>query len=316
MRIAGFAINADAGLLDGNLETLRRELDYYHKIGFTHVELSPHGVGVVCNGRLIPERMEELCGILAMFPFRYTVHGPNTMNLMDLERTETERSLFLASLEFTHAVKADILVYHSGRYIPEEHLLDTYYKDPTPAEMALMWKTEKLLLQEMAKVAKYDGISIGLENARPYLNGSPYCYAERLDQLKKMVVEVNRENVGICLDVGHAYLAARYYNFDFLTSIASVLPSIKHVHLHDNCGRASTSYEKKQVEMVAVGRGDMHAPIGWGEVPVAKVLSALKHYRGVITLELRPRYRPYYQETLAKAREMTGMKKMQDAVSI
>lgn len=315
MKIAGFAINADAGLLDGNLETLRRELDYYHKIGFTHVELSPHGVGVVYNGRLAPERMEELSMILAMFPFKYTVHGPNTMNLMNLEHTEMERSLFLASIEFTRAVKADILVYHSGRYISEENFLNSYYRDPTPAEMNQMRETEKRLLREMAEVAKQDGISIGLENARPYLNGSPYCYAERLDQLKKMVLEVNRENIGICLDVGHAYLAARYYNFDFLTSITSALPLIKHVHLHDNCGQASTSYEKKQVEMVAVGRGDMHAPIGWGEIPVARVLSALKHYRGVITLEMRPRYRPYYKETLEKAREMAGLETLSNVIS-
>lgn len=316
MRIAGFAINADAGMLDGNLETLRRELDYYHNLGFTHVELSPHGVGAVCNGHLITERLEKLCSLLALFPFRYTVHGPNTMNLMNLENTVMERNLFLASIEFTRAVMADILVYHSGRYIPEENLLDTLYRDPTSAEMNLMWKTEKGLLKEMAEEARHNGINICLENARPYLNGSPYCYAERLDQLKKMVVEVDRDNVGICLDIGHAYLAARYYNFDFLTSITSVLPFIKHVHLHDNCGRASYSYEKKQVEMVAVGRGDMHAPIGWGEIPVSDVLSALKNYQGVITLEMRPRYRPYYKETLEKAREMTGVKTLSNVISL
>lgn len=316
MMIEGFAINADAGLLDGNMETLRRELDYYLKIGFTHVELSPHGVGAVCGGRLVPERLAELLEVLAMFPFRYTVHGPNTMDLMNLAEIEMEHSLFLASIEFTRAVEADILVYHSGRYVPEEYFLDPNYKYPTPAEMNMMWETEKRLLREMAEVAKYHGISIGLENARPYLNGSPYCYAERLDRLKKMVLEVNRENVGICLDVGHAYLAARYYNFDFLTAIDSVLPLVKHVHLHDNCGRASTSYEKKQVEMAAVGRGDMHAPVGWGEVPTAKVLSALRHYRGVITLELRPRYRPYFKETLERAREMAGVENLSDAVSL
>lgn len=315
MRITGFAINADAGMLDGNLETLRRELDYYHKIGFTHVEISPHGVGAVCNSRLIPERMEELSMVLAMFPFRYTVHSPNSINLMNLDNTEMERSLFLAGIDFTRAVKADILVYHSGRYIPEENFLDAFYKDPTPAEINLMWETEKRLLKELAKVAEHDGISIVLENARPYLNCSPYCYAERLDQLKKMVAEVNHENVGICLDVGHAYLAARYYDFDFLTSVTSVLPFIKHVHLHDNCGRASGSYENKQVEMAAVGRGDMHAPIGWGEIPIAGVLSVLKHYRGVITLQIHPRYRPYYKETLKKARDMAGLKTLSKVIS-
>lgn len=305
MNIVGFAINADAGLLDGNLETLRRELAYYQEAGYTHIELSPHGVGVVYNGRLIPERMAELLKILAMYPFRYTVHGPNTMNLMNLNDLETERSLFLASIEFTRAVNADILVYHSGRYTSEENFLNSQYRIHTPSEMNLMWETERGLLQEMAEIVKKYGIRIGLENARPYLDGSPYCYAERLEQLKKMVEEVDRENVGICLDVGHAYLAAGYYNFDFLTEIAALAPYVKHIHLHDNYGKASTSYEKKQVEMAAVGRGDMHLPIGWGEIPVAGVFSVLENYQGVITLEMRPRYRPFLGETLKKARELT-----------
>lgn len=36
MRIDGFAINADAAGLDGNLAVLREELDYYAGLGFTH----------------------------------------------------------------------------------------------------------------------------------------------------------------------------------------------------------------------------------------------------------------------------------------
>lgn len=306
MNITGFAINADAGFLDGNMETMRRELSYYRESGFTHVELSPHGVGVVCNGRLIPQRMAELQAILTDFPFRYTVHGPNTLNLMNLSEPETERHLFLASIEFTRAVQGELLVYHSGRYIPEENFQNPHFQRPTPGEMELMWETEKRLLREMATIAKGFGVRIGLENARPYLDGSPYCYAERLDHLKRMVEEVDRENVGICLDVGHGYLAARFYGFDFLGAISSVAPYVNHVHLHDNYGKASTSYEKKQVEMAAVGRGDMHLPVGWGEIPAAGVMALLKRYCGVVTLEMRPRYRAYFGQALTYARELAG----------
>ncbi len=113
-----------------------------------------------------------------------------------------------------------------------------------------------------------------------------------------MVVEVDRKNVGICLDAVHAYLASRFYNFNYLAAIASVAPYVKHIHLHDNYGRASKFHEKKQLEMTAVGRGDMHMPIGWGEVPVTGTLSILKHYQGVITLVMQPRYRHYYKESL------------------
>ena len=56
MKIAGFAINADAGLIDGSLYTLRRELNYYQQLGFPFVELAPHGLGVVYNGILHQQR--------------------------------------------------------------------------------------------------------------------------------------------------------------------------------------------------------------------------------------------------------------------
>lgn len=226
MKISGFAINADAGLLDGNLEMLCRELSYYRETGFTHVEISPHGVGAVSSGRLIPGCMERLNKILGSYTFKYTVHGPNSMNLMNTGDLETERSLFMASIEFTRAVGAGILVYHCGRYIPEENFLNPRFNAPDQSQMKLMWDTERRLLQEMADIAEPHEITICLENARPYLDGSPYCYAEKLYELEKMVKEVGRRSVGVCLDVGHAYLAA-------------------------------------------VGRGDMHMPVGWGTIPLA-----------------------------------------------
>lgn len=307
MKISGFAINADAGLLDGNLEMLCRELSYYRETGFTHVEISPHGIGAVSNGRLIPGCMERLNKILGSYPFRYTVHGPNSMNLMNTGDLETERSLFIASIEFTRAVGADILVYHCGRYIPEENFLNPHFNAPDQSQMKSMWDTERRLLQEMADIAEPQGITICLENARPYLDGSPYCYAEKPDELEKMVKEVGRRNVGVCLDVGHAYLAAGFYKFDFLAAVKSIATLVRHIHLHDNCGKTSTSYEKKQAEMAAVGRGDMHMPIGWGTIPLAGVFLALQDYSGVITLEMRSRYRLYYSEALQRAREMAKL---------
>lgn len=45
-------------------------------------------------------------------------------------------------------------------------------------------------------------------------------------------------------------------------------------------------------------------PIGWGEIPYREVFSRLKGYEGVLLLELRPRYRPYYAEALQETRRL------------
>lgn len=45
-------------------------------------------------------------------------------------------------------------------------------------------------------------------------------------------------------------------------------------------------------------------PIGWGEIPYREVFSRLRGYEGVLMLELKPRYSPYYAEALQDLRRL------------
>jgi len=296
-------INADAGRLDGNLALLKEDLGRFQALGFTHAEISVHGVGAMVNGALLPERVKEVCRMLAGFDLQYTVHAPNPLNLMSRADPATEKRLLASSIQFAGAIGAEILVCHSGRYRPEEHFgLPRHSLSPQDEER--LWEAEALALQELSPVAASCGVRLCLENARPYLDGSPYCYAERLDELLRMVRTVDRENVGVTLDAGHAYLSARFYGFDFLQAVRDIRPFIRHIHLHDNFGKACASYEKKQYELVASGRGDLHLPPGWGEIPMREMFELLVDYSGVVLLELRPRYNRFLPEALENARSL------------
>lgn len=305
MDIQGIAINADASVIDGSMTVLRRELDHYYELGFTHVELAPHGVGAIYCGRLDENRVREVQALLAKYPFHYTVHGPNPLNLMSDD--DAHRRGFTASIEFTAAIGAEIMVYHAGRYIAEENFLFAPQPNPTANERDALWQQECTGLYEMGQIAaKYD-VTVAVENARPYLNVPNYCYAELLAELARMIKEVNHSQVGITLDAGHAYLAACHYGYDLLQGISLIAPYVRHIHMHDNFGRCCASWERKQYEMAAMGRGDMHMPIDWGDVPAAEILARLPHYRGIITLEIRPRYREHYREALANAQALVKM---------
>ncbi|SHM79673.1 Sugar phosphate isomerase/epimerase [Caldanaerovirga acetigignens] len=305
MAVKGFGINADAGRLDGNLEVLGHDLEYFQRVGFDYVEMPVHGVGAVLNGRLVPEQVKKIQSLLKRFPFRYTVHAPNPLNLMNFDEEKLHRELFKSSIEFAHAIGAEILVYHCGRYIAEEEFLLPHRRHVIEYEQQeLMKRAEVELLREMADFAGERGVIICMENARPYLDGGFYCYGERLDLLVEQVRAINRKNVGITLDLGHAFLAARTYNFDLLEGIKLAKPYIKHLHVHDNFGKPNASYEKKQPELVATGRGDCHMPIGWGMIPFKEIFAMLDTYDGVLMQELRPRYMPYLYEALASARTL------------
>ena len=308
MDIRGFAINADAGFIDGNLTLLKQELAYYHDIGFSHVELAPHGVGAIIGGRLERERLREVQALLAGQSLGVAVHGPNPINLMGRNPEAVDRQGFLASIEFAAALGAAVMVYHAGRYLAEEDFLLVPQPYPTPAEQQALWNREREELRSMGEAAAHYGVIIAVENARPYLNAPHYCYAESLVKLATMISEVNHPNVGVTLDMGHAYLSARRYGLDLCEGIAAVGPFVRHIHLHDNFGRCCHSYERKQNEMAVMGRGDMHMPIGWGEVPAREIFARLGHYSGIVTLEMRPRYRDNYREALGAARRMLMFK--------
>lgn len=304
MLFDGFAINADAGTFDGSLGLLREELRFYAGLGFSHVEISPHGVGAMINGRLREAKMLEVLSLLSDNPFAWVVHGPNPLNLMDRRDPDFAAEMFRASLEFTALVGANIMVYHAGRFLPEEEFLLPAQRPISASEKEEMWAQECTLLRRMGDIASSLGVVIAVENARPYPDASPYCYGEFLETLAAMIREVDHPNVGVTLDFGHAYLAACYHDYDLLAGVTALAPHIRHIHLHDNFGKASASYERKQWELAATGRGDMHLPIGWGEIPAAAMLARLPDYRGVITLEMRARYRDHYGEALENARQL------------
>ncbi len=212
MNIQGIAINADASVIDGSLAVLRQELDYYQKLGFTHVELAPHGVGAIYCGRLDRKRVGEVKSLLAQYPFHYTVHGSNSLNLMSDDVVDHRG--FISGIEFTAAIGAEIMVYHAGRYLAEGNFLLTPQTSLTSGEREALWYQECTSLHEMGQVAVKYGVMIAVENARPYLNAPNYCYAEVLAELARMIQQVNHSQVGITLDAGHAYLAACYYGYD------------------------------------------------------------------------------------------------------
>lgn len=308
MTIKGFGINADAAMLDGNLDLLRKHVEYYMEIGFDYVEIPVHGVGAMVGGQLITHRVEEVRRLLARFPMKYTVHGPNPLNLMDSKNIGWQKQAMMESIRFAAVLNSEVLVYHSGRYIPEEYFhIPRWNKNLKDKQKGELCKVEAEAISSLAEFAKTQGVNICMENARPYLDGSPYSYAEQLFLLIQQVKDINHPNVGITLDVGHGYLAAKHYGFNFLDAVKEAAPYIKHVHLHDNFGNPSTSLERKQAEMMASGRGDLHLPIGWGEIPIVSVFALLRDNEIIFVHEIRPRYQNYAKQALELGHKLMAL---------
>ncbi|OHD68143.1 MAG: hypothetical protein A2177_03400 [Spirochaetes bacterium RBG_13_68_11] len=116
---------------------------------------------------------------------------------------------------------------------------------------------------------------------------------ELVDPVVRFVRLVDRPNFWMNFDTGHAFLASRYFHFDFLESLRTSLPVLGHVHLNDNTGvfeelRITDRPRYDHLSMGyrrTFGRGDIHIPPFWGAIPFAEVFGLLKDYRGLFVCE-------------------------------
>lgn len=275
--------------VDGSLAALRRDLDAFLDFGLEAAEISIHGLDAVQNGRLDQARTREVASILADYPLAYSTHAPNPLNLMDEMQPAMHRDVLRASLAFTAAIGARCMVYHPGRYLAEEQFA-------VHPPLRLGGDARRVLLDREATILAeaaddFPEVIIAMENARPYLYHSPYCYAEKPVELAEQIRHIGRDNVRMTLDFGHLHLAARFYELDEVAEVRRLAPLIAHCHVHDNFGHCVYFNEKIQSHQLPFGRGDSHLPVGRGDIPFAQMFASfIDGYEGLLICELRSRY--------------------------
>lgn len=281
--------NINEARVDGSLKALQRDLNAFAGFGLNAAEISIHGLDGVRNGQLNRQRAAEAAAILADYPFRYSAHAPNPINLMDQEHQSLHRQVLFASLEFAQLIGAGCMVYHPGRYQVEESFGLCRPVELTNGQRDDLLAQEVEVLREAADT--FPDMTIAMENARPYLHHSPYCYAEKPAELVRQIQTIDRDNVRLTLDFGHLHLSAGFYGLDEVAEVRRMAPWIAHCHVHDNFGRSIYHWEKNQAHQIPFGKGDSHMPVGWGNIPFAGLFGAfIDGYEGLLICELRSRY--------------------------
>ncbi|MBT8037883.1 MAG: sugar phosphate isomerase/epimerase [Verrucomicrobiae bacterium] len=120
------------------------------------------------------------------------------------------------------------------------------------------------------------GLILLLENMLPHL-----LFGRTRDMLYIMG-SAESDNVGTCLDTGHAHLAG-----DLASVVHKLSSHLRMVHVNDNRGDS-----------------DAHLPPGEGHVDWRQVLSQLEHwnFRGALILELSGRHGENYHQAMSEAR--------------
>jgi sugar phosphate isomerase/epimerase len=307
MNIFGIGINADSTRIDGRLDVFKNDLERFEEVGFDYVELPIHGLDLLINGKLNKEQLNLVKEIIKDFPFKYTVHCPDKLNLMSCYANETHRDALKATIEFAGEIGAETVVYHSSCaiFIPKllcEHYYPKYGTMNCERLFDILCEKDMEYLYEAGDYAKKSGVTVAVENLWYESLVDIYTYGVYAEDLLSHVKDINHPNIGITYDFGHAYINSKIYKFDYIESIKTVTPHLKHVHVHDNFGKADKG--EKYIDRLPFGYGDIHLPPGLGDIPYNEVIKVLDKYSGVFTMEIEPRYSSYYNKSLNTAKNL------------
>ncbi|WP_284774335.1 TIM barrel protein [Agrobacterium sp. lyk4-40-TYG-31] len=282
----------NAGSTDGELASLEQELRVLADMGVDTVELALTSLDLIAGGRIIEERAERLVALTKQFSFRYTVHGLVSSNFMDPATCRYQIDAAKALAVVCDRIGARILVQHGGCLRADQL-----------AERADADRREREALHELAEFCKPYGVRIAFENIFTTELGQ---YRQTPTQIAETVKAVGHPNLVALIDFSHAYIESTYRGLNFRDELRAMAPVTGHLHVHDSFGRPQAFYKPYHLqENTALGIGDLHMPLGWGDMDWEGIFSELTFLPGtVLMMEIGRRYHAEQPESLARAKKL------------
>ncbi|CCQ72793.1 sugar phosphate isomerase/epimerase [Magnetospira sp. QH-2] len=290
-------------------EGLDRRLGQMADIGFDHAELPITTCAVVIGGQLNPVRLKQLTGIIARHDIGITLHAPLILNFMDPIHAALHMAVAKACIDFGQAVDAPVLVIHPG-WVDPHHLV---------GDRDGLLAMERQALSLLAQYAEPRGVTLCLENMPVILEslrGELDNHGIDTASIAAQVELVGHPALRATIDVSHAHIAAALHDSDLRADLTIMAPLTRHLHLHDSFGRVPTLERANYKEVMAYGMGDMHLPLGWGNIDFERSLVGQALPAGTsMTLEINGLYNDdqTMADSLARARGLA--QRIQDAVA-
>lgn len=297
------ATGFNAASNNGEMQSLGDDLRALADMGVDTVELGVTTLDLIAGGRIIKDRAERLVALTKQFDLRYTVHGLVSSNFMDPATCRYQIDAAKALVEICDRIDARILVQHGG-CLRAEQIFDRAAAD----------LREREALLELAEFARPYGVRIALENI---FTTEPGQYRQTPAEVAETVKAVNHANVVALIDFSHAYIESTYRGLNFREQIAAMAPVAGHLHLHDSFGRPQGFYKGYHPqENTAMGIGDLHMPLGWGDIDWEDIFSALDFLPGTVAMmEIGARYRAEQPESLERARKLLALNDRQKSIA-
>ncbi|PSM16737.1 MULTISPECIES: sugar phosphate isomerase/epimerase family protein [Nitratireductor] len=264
-----------------DLSDFAAELDLIEALGVESIELPIFDLDVIVGGKIRRPRLEEIKRACAGRSVAFSVHGPLAINFMDeARRLPRHLDVLSASLEVAAELGAKHYVVHSGlaRHQSGDGLKAAYHR-------------QREWLARGGDIARQNGLYLCVETMFGGYDGS--VHASSPQRLADELAAIAHPNVAATIDFSHAYINLDFAGArqNFVAEIKALAPYGRHLHVHDSFGRQDDIWMFTIGERLAYGHGDLHLPVGWGDLPWEEILAECTFPEGVVfNIELQQRY--------------------------
>jgi sugar phosphate isomerase/epimerase len=170
-------------------------------------------------------------------------------------------------------------------------------------------------LAEIADVAGRHDVRVALENIFAFDDA---MYRQQPSGVAATIRALNHPNLVATIDFGHAYIEATRTGGDLLAEVSAMGPVAGHLHGHDNFGRPYSMMKFYHTsEAIALGIGDLHLPLGWGDLPFETVFDSIEVLPGTaLILELGERFDAEWADSITRARALASRLNARHAAAV
>jgi sugar phosphate isomerase/epimerase len=260
--------------------------------GVAYVELPLHKLDIVAGARILRPRLAEIASVIAGRPT--TLHGHLGINLMeDPHLLPLHLDVLKANLEIAQALGSIHLVIHSGFARPQQG-----------AALELAYERQREALAAIAPMAQAAGVVVCVENIFTYDHSRHTALPARL---AAELALIDHPAIRATFDFSHGYINCGLHGVDFVEQAKALAPFSKHLHVHDSFGRPKDFWTYSLTEDLAFGAGDLHLPLGWGDLPFARIAAEAEFPMGVVAdIELQARFWSELPETIRRTHDFAA----------
>ena len=291
--VLGTGISARPGPPD--LSGFGDNLDKAQALGVECIELATYDLDLVVGGRIRRDQLAAVKRLSAGRGVTYTVHGPLAINLFDAPwRLQRHLDVLEASLDVAAELEAIHYVMHTGLVARDQQ-----------GGIEAAYAQQRECLARVGDVARERGIIVCVENLFGGYEGKVEAAAPA--RLAQELKAIDHTHIQATLDFSHAYLNLAYRGGDLVAECAALAPFAKHLHIHDSFGRQDDIWMFTTGERLAFGHGDLHLPVGWGDIPWNTLMDTCQFPAGVVfNIELQDRYWHLAQECVGATKALAA----------